>query len=81
MLFSPCDPLTSGPVSIVGLPCKMLYNISANKLFKKPLRKIEGQKCGRNGFGLVLFVPHSWVSGLTQQAIAQLIGGTEVPTV
>ena len=23
---------------------------------------------------LVLFVPHSWVSGLIQQAIAQLIG-------
>ena len=43
----------------------------ANKLCSHCLSKLLEQTF--LGFRF-LFVPHSWVSGLTQQAIAQLIG-------
>ena len=50
----------------------LLYSLLARKLYVK-VATISNYTIDLK-IVLVLFVPHSWVSGLTQQAIAQLIG-------
>ena len=62
-----------------------LYNIRDNELRKRKLiwslivltRPVRAfNNSGLRGFLILCFsnVPHSWVSGFTQQAIAELIG-------